>query len=69
MAGPIVNQLKAIEEGINVYDAELKTIVLLLAPVMLMCADNPRHSEILNHMGANARKFCRICMVRKVSSV
>ena len=67
MAGPTVYQ-QALEKGIDAYHAELKTIVLLSAPIMLMCADNPRHSEILNLMGANARKFCRI-MVRKVSCV
>ena len=69
MAGPIVEQLKALEEGIDAYDAELKTTVLLLAPVIIFPADNPRQSEICNHMGTKAKKFCRVCMVSSVTVI
>ena len=58
MAGPITKQLEELEEGINAYDAIQKTTVVLLAPVILLCADNPRHSELL---GAKANKFCHVC--------
>lgn len=45
------------------YDAHLQTNVLVVAPILLMLADNPRHSELLNHLGGRANKYCRMCMV------
>ncbi len=37
--------------------------VLVVSPLMCILADNPRASEILNHLGPSARRFCRMCMV------
>ena len=45
------------------YDALLQQQVLVVAPVMLIIADNPMSSELCNHQGNTARKFCRICLV------
>ncbi|KAL5460278.1 hypothetical protein EMCRGX_G033719 [Ephydatia muelleri] len=36
-----------------------------LLPVLLVC-DNPRASELLNHLGSAAIKFCRICMITEI---
>ena len=66
MAKPIADQLKKLEKGVKCYDAKLQKEVLLQAPVILLCADNPRHSELLNHLGSSANKFCRMCMVRNI---
>lgn len=64
MTQPLVDDLQKLESrGIVVYDAFLKESVLLVAPVICMIGDNPRQSEIMNHAGTNAKKFCRICMV------
>lgn len=38
-------------------------VVLVVAPLMCILADNSRASELLNHLGASARKYCRMCMV------
>ena len=37
----------------------------LISPVLAILADNPRHSELLNHSGRSANKYCRMCMVSK----
>lgn len=54
------------KEGIEAYDALQQQPVLVVSPVMCIVADNPRASEILNHLGGAARKYCRICMVWSV---
>lgn len=63
MASPVVADLNALAEGIDAYDACLQKEVLLIAPTLAVLADNPRHSELLNHLGGNAKKYCRMCMV------
>ena len=60
----IVDELKILEtEGIVAYDAHLNEEVLLVSPVLCITADNPRSSEIMNHLGPSSRMFCRMCMV------
>lgn len=64
MSRPIVDDLLNLEmNGITVFDAALQCTVLVIAPVICILADNPRHSEIMSHAGVSAKKFCRICMV------
>ena len=61
MLPPIVDELQILEtEGIVAYDAYLKQEVLLVAPVLCILADNPRSSDVMNHLGPS---FCRMCMV------
>lgn len=63
MARPLVDDLRVLEsDGIIAFDAKLGCEVVLVAPVMYLLADNPRHSEIMNHLGSSANKYCRICM-------
>ena len=70
MTAPIVEDLIGLEmDGIIVYDAYLKQEVLAVAPVLCILGDNPRASELLNHQGSTARKFCRMCMVNAVLCV
>ncbi len=64
MAEPLVTeQLELEQNGIEAYDAMLKLNVLVVAPVICILADNPRASELLNHLGPSSRKNCRMCMV------
>ena len=63
MAMPMVDELLKLESGVVLYDAMLQQEVVVLAPVLAVLSDNPRHSELLNHRGGRARKFCRMCMV------
>ena len=57
------NQVAVLDMAGPVVDAYLKKDVLLLAPTMAILSDNPRHSELLNHAGGSANKYCRMCMV------
>ena len=62
---PIAQELRALEEqGIEVFDSFLQQMVLVVAPLMCIVCDNPRASELLNHLGSKAVKYCRFCMVR-----
>ena len=64
MIPEIGKQLKALENGFEAYDAYLQSKVFVFSPVLCVCADNPRHSELLNHLGSTANKYCRMCMVK-----
>ena len=63
MAGALVDDLKALERGIHVFDAFTGTDALLIAPVICALCDNARAAELLNHLGSSAKMFCRKCMV------
>ena len=67
MVPPLVEDLLRLEDGIQIYDASKGAEVLVLAPVMSILCDNPRASELVNHLGSSATKFCRICMVKQLS--
>ena len=65
MSSPIAEQLTALEqEGVAVYDGFLQQMVHVIAPLICIVCDNPRASELLNHLGSSAIKYCCICMVR-----
>ena len=70
MSAPLASELQELEAtGVDAYDAALQETVLVVAPVMCAICDNPRHSEIMNHLGPSAIKYCRICMVRYVNDM
>ena len=60
---PLKSELQALDHGVVVHDGALQTDVVVVSPVLLLKCDNPRAAELLGHMGANANKFCRVCMV------
>ena len=63
LAGPLVEDLLKLENGIHMYDASKGVEVLVLSPVMGLYCDNPLASKLLNHLGSSAAKFCRVCLV------
>ena len=60
---PLKSELQALDHGVVVHDGALQTDVVVVSPVLLLKCDHPRAAELLGHMGANANKFCRVCMV------
>lgn len=64
MIDALVEELLKLEEGIIVFDSLSQCDILVLSPVIAILCDNARASELLNHSGARAIKFCRKCMVR-----
>ena len=64
MATCIADELTMLENsGLDVYDAFHNEHVLVIAPVLLFICDNPMASQLLNHLGGSAIKYCRICVV------
>ena len=63
MFQPLRRELLSLEEGVVMRDQSLGKDVLVVAPVLLAKCDNPRAAEPLGHMGAQAKKFCKVCMV------
>ena len=64
MTKPIAQQLTLLEtEGVVVYDAYYEANVLVIAPLLCVICDNPRASQLLNHLGGAANKYCRFCTV------
>lgn len=64
ISAPIAGDLLLLEQrGIIAYDALLQKQVRVIAPIIVFTGDNPRASEILNHLGSSANKFCRMCLV------
>lgn len=64
MCHPIANELLSLER-IEAYDAHLGQHVLVVAPLLLVICDNPRASELCNHLGGAATKYCHFCMADK----
>ena len=64
MAEPLVKDLLELEEnGIVTYDAYLNEEVLVVTPIICLICDNPRASELVNHLGTSATCYCRLCLV------
>ena len=64
MIDPVIPDLVQLETtGITTYDAHMQEDVLVVAPILLGMHDNPRASEIVNHLGSAASLYCRVCMV------
>ena len=63
MMGPIVSELCALEQGVEVFDEKTQECVLVVAPVLAIMCDNPRASQIVGHMTGRPSKFCRVCLV------
>ena len=62
MMGPIVSELCALEQRVEVFDDKTQECVLVVAPVQaIMLCDNPRASQIVGHMTGSPSKLCRVC--------
>ena len=62
LSEPIAQQLTALEiEGVFAFDALHQETVLVVASLMCIVCDNPRASELLNHLGSAALKHCPRC--------
>ena len=64
IVGPIVEDLKKLERGVVMFDAFLNQEIMVIAPIVAILADNAQASELLNHLGSRATRFCRKCLVR-----
>ena len=61
MSQPISDELLCLElEELEVYDSYLQQNVLVVAPLLLLMADDPTASELINHTWSSAKYFCRI---------
>lgn len=65
MVPRMVDDLKALEEGVVMYSAEHGEDVLVVAPLVCITADNPRHSELCGLLGLSTLYFCRFCYYLK----
>lgn len=63
MAKPIVEDLLRLEQGVMMFDSAIQSNVLVVAPVLCILADNVRASELTNHCGSTANRYCRMCEV------
>ena len=64
MKGFVDNLLK-LESGVRMFDVVSGKSVFVFAPVMFLTGDNPMTSDLCNHQGSTANKYCRICMVNE----
>lgn len=65
MLPDIVDDLKKLENGIEMFDAESGQTVLVVVPVSFISADNPRHAELACSKGLSASFPCRKCYFKK----
>ena len=63
LSRPIVDDLLKLERGVQMFDAHLKTNVLVIAPLICAPCDNVRSAELVNHLGSKVVRLCRLCMV------
>ena len=58
MTGPLAQELDDLEtNGVEAYDSWLMCLVIVVAPLVCILADNARVSELLNHLGSSARRY------------
>jgi hypothetical protein len=69
MLDGIVDDLSALEKGIEVYSYDHQEYILFVAPLLLFMADNPRHSQLAMHKGTNSKSPCRKCIRPKSASL
>ena len=67
MMSAVVKDLCTLENGVEMFDAMFNQNVFVIAPLVILC-DNPRASQILDHMTGGPIMFCRVCKVCTVIS-
>ena len=68
MLPPLVDDLCALEEGIEMYSVIHDDYVLVVAPLLFIQADNYRHSELTMHKGSCALRYCRKCIIERIAN-
>ena len=64
MAEPIVDEIKVLEnDGMLCYNSGFDCSVLIFVHILCIICDNPRASELLNHLGSSANKYCCMCII------
>ena len=58
------SSLQLENNGIEVFDADYQENVLVFCPLMLIICDYPRASELVNHLGSIATRYCQMCDMR-----
>ncbi|SAM06253.1 hypothetical protein [Absidia glauca] len=65
MVPRIAEDMMALEKGVVMYSAEHGEDVLVIAPLLFITADNPRHSELVGLLGSTTTFPCRFCYYQK----
>ncbi|KAL0582410.1 hypothetical protein ABG067_007741 [Albugo candida] len=65
MSKPIVDDLKLLESGMEMFSQKYSESVLVIAPVLFISADNPRHSDVSCTQMSAATYYCRYCYFRR----
>ncbi|KAI8360860.1 hypothetical protein EDC96DRAFT_226949 [Choanephora cucurbitarum] len=68
MLPALVDDLEQLESGVVMYSSVHKEGVFAVAPLLLIMADNYRHSELSMHTGSVAKCFCRKCLIRQTKN-
>ncbi|KAG2208987.1 hypothetical protein INT47_011127 [Mucor saturninus] len=63
MLPPLVDDFCALEERIEMYSAQHGKYVLVVAPLLFISGDNPRHSQLAMHKGTSSSCYCRKCLM------
>ncbi|KAI9316710.1 hypothetical protein BX666DRAFT_1877986 [Dichotomocladium elegans] len=58
----VIDDLLQLEEGVLMYGVACDEVVLVIAPLNFIIADNARHSELACHKGARSNFPCRKCL-------
>lgn len=61
MLPALVEDLSRLENGIEMYSEEHGDYILVVAPLLMIQADNHRQSELVMHKGSGARCCCKKC--------
>jgi hypothetical protein len=63
----LTEDMLALEKGIPMYCSNANETVLMVAPVMFICADNPAHSDICGLLQQTTLYFCKKCYRLKLN--
>ncbi|KAI9335819.1 hypothetical protein BD770DRAFT_477350 [Pilaira anomala] len=69
MLGAIVEDLSKLKRVFEVYSHDHKEYILLVAPLLMLTADNPRHSQLAMHKGTSSKSPCRKCLRPKATDM
>ncbi|SAL99752.1 hypothetical protein [Absidia glauca] len=61
----LVDDLLSLERGVLMYCADQGRMVLVIAPILFISADNPRHAEFCSIKMPSSNYPCRKCYYRK----